>query len=89
MSLATGGGILHYSSDSYSYTTPPGQGRGEAVQVNPVKPTLKAPKTKRLKPKSDAPLSIFAFNFNLRRYSVGCVAASWPAPAPAAWLPAQ
>jgi len=39
------------------------------VQVDPVKPTLKAPGTKRLKPKYDEPLSKFAFKFNLRRYN--------------------
>ena len=44
--------------------------RGEAVQVAPIKPTLKAPGTKRLKLKCDEPLSNVAFNFNLRRYSV-------------------
>jgi len=42
--------------------------RGEAVQVDPIKPTLKAPGTKRLKLKYDEPLSNFAFNFNLRHY---------------------
>jgi hypothetical protein len=40
------------------------------VQVEPIKPTLKAPGTNRLKLKSDEALSSFAFNFNLRRYSV-------------------
>jgi len=43
---------------------------GRAVQVDPIKPTLKAPGTKRLKVKCDESLSNFAFNFNLRRYSV-------------------
>ena len=38
------------------------------MQVAPIKPTLKAPKTKRLKPKCDAPLSSDAFKFNLGRY---------------------
>ena len=38
------------------------------MQVDPVKPTLKPPGTKRLKLKCDEPLSNFAFNFNLRRY---------------------
>jgi hypothetical protein len=42
---------------------------GKAVQVDPIKPTLKAPETKRLKLKYDEPLSNFAFNFNLRRFS--------------------
>jgi len=39
------------------------------VRVNPIKPMLKAPKTKRLKLKIDDLLSIFAFEFNLRRYT--------------------
>jgi hypothetical protein len=39
-----------------------------AVQVDPIKPTLKAPGTKRLKLKHDKLLSSFAVNFNLRRY---------------------
>ena len=38
------------------------------MQVAPIKPTLKAPGTHRLKPKYDAPLSKFAFKFNLRRF---------------------
>jgi len=42
---------------------------GRAVQLDPIKPTLKAPGTKRLKLKSDEPLLKFAFSFNLRRYS--------------------
>jgi len=33
-----------------------------------MKPTLKAPGTKRLKLKYDVPVSNFAFNFNLHRY---------------------
>jgi hypothetical protein len=42
---------------------------GEAVQVDPINPTLKAHGTKRLKLKCDKPLSNFAFNFNFRRYT--------------------
>ena len=38
------------------------------MQVDPIKPTMKAPGTKRLKLKYDEPLSGFGFNFNLRRY---------------------
>jgi hypothetical protein len=38
------------------------------VQVDPIKPTLKAPIIERLKEKYDSLLSNFAFNFNLRRY---------------------
>jgi hypothetical protein len=41
------------------------------VQVDPIKPTLKAPGTKRLKLNYDELLSNFAFKFNLRRYDVG------------------
>ena len=43
---------------------------GKAVQVVPIKPTLKAPGTKRLKLKCDRLLSTLAFKFNLRRYNV-------------------
>ena len=43
--------------------------RGKAVQVDPIKPTLKPPGTKRLKLKCDVLLSTFAFKFNLRRYT--------------------
>ena len=39
------------------------------MQVEPMKPVLKAPGSKRLKLKHDWPLSKFAFNFNSRRYS--------------------
>ena len=47
---------------------------GRAVQVDPIKPTLNAPGTKRLKLKYVELLSSFAFNFNLRRYSMESVA---------------
>jgi hypothetical protein len=43
-----------------------------AVQVDPIKPTLKPPGIKLSKLKYDRPLSYFAFfKFNLRRYTVG------------------
>jgi hypothetical protein len=42
---------------------------GRAVPVDPIKPTLKAPGTKRLKLKCHRLLSSFAFNFNLRHQS--------------------
>ena len=45
-------------------------GRGRAVQVDPIKPTLKAPGTERLKLKHDVPPLNFAFNLKLRRYTV-------------------
>ena len=38
------------------------------MHVDPIKPTLKAPGTKRLKLKYDILLSSFAFDFNLCRY---------------------
>ena len=37
------------------------------MQVDPIKPTLKAPGNKRLKLQHDRLLSSFAFNFNSRR----------------------
>jgi len=37
------------------------------VQVDPVKPTLNAPGTQRLKLKDDRPLSSYGFEINLRR----------------------
>jgi len=40
------------------------------VQVDPIKPMLKAPGMERLKLKYDVMLSSFAFNSNLRRYSM-------------------
>jgi len=39
------------------------------VQVDPIKPTLKAPGTKHLTLKHDEVLSGFGFNFNLGRYT--------------------
>ena len=38
------------------------------MQIDPIKPTLKAPGIKLLNLKYDKPLSHFAFKFNLRRY---------------------
>ena len=49
---------------------------GRAVQVDPIKPTLKAPGTTRLKLQYDGPLSKFAFKFNLRQYNPGEVLAA-------------
>ena len=42
--------------------------RGRAVQVDPMKHTLKAPESVLLKLKYDQMLSNFAFNFDLCRY---------------------
>ena len=39
------------------------------MQVDPIKPTLKAPRIQRLKLIRDDPLSNLALNFNLRRYT--------------------
>ena len=41
------------------------------MQVDPIKPTLKAPGINRLKLNHDDPLSNFGFKFNLRRYRQG------------------
>jgi hypothetical protein len=49
-----------------------------AVQVEPIKPKLKPPGTKRLKLNCDILLSASAFKFNLRRCSTD--AWSWDAP---------
>jgi len=45
-------------------------GHGKAVQVDPIKPTLKPPETILLKLYYGTLLSIFAFKFNLRRYDM-------------------
>ena len=42
---------------------------GRALQVDPIKPTLKATGTKRLKLKCDVLLSTFTFKFSLHHYS--------------------
>jgi hypothetical protein len=42
---------------------------GRAVQVDPIKPPLKAPGNKRLKLRCDIMLSNFAVKFKLRRYT--------------------
>jgi hypothetical protein len=44
---------------------------GRTVQVDPIKPKLKAPGAERLKPKYEEVLSNFGFKFNSRRYSWG------------------
>jgi hypothetical protein len=57
---------------------------GTAVQVDSIKPTLKAPGSKRLKLQYDELHSSIAFKFNLRRYNQGC--SPVPAPRPRSWL---
>ena len=49
---------------------------GQAVQVKPIKITLKAPRTKRLKLHYDTLLYNFAFKFDLRRYTLECTRTS-------------
>jgi len=49
---------------------------GEAVQLDHIKPALKAPGSKRLKLEYDEPLSNFTVKFNVRRYSSGAPAAA-------------
>ena len=51
-----------------------GDVQGKAVQVDPIKSTLKAPGTDRLKLYCDEPLSSFGFKSNLRRYTKGVTA---------------
>jgi hypothetical protein len=48
----------------------PRQQRGRAVQVYPIRPTLKPPRAKCVKLEYDELPSHFAFKFNLRHYSV-------------------
>jgi len=48
---------------------PNGWSPGRAVQVDPIKPKLKPPGTKRLKLHCDALLSTSAFKFNMRHYT--------------------
>ena len=52
----------------------PLRGHGKAVQIDPMKPSLKAHGTKRLQLKFDILLSNFAFKFNLRRYTTDAAA---------------
>ena len=55
-----------------------GEMLGRAMQVDPMKPTLKAPGPKHLKLNCDILLSSFAFKFYLRRYSWGCFTTASP-----------
>jgi hypothetical protein len=56
----------HTSSEHFKSPAP-----GRAAQLDPMKPNLKPPETKRLKLKCDKLLSTSAFKFKLRRYSRG------------------
>ena len=57
------------------------------MQVDRIKPTLKSPGTKRLKLECDKPLSNFALNFNLRRYTKAESTIAAVLPAAAAAIP--
>jgi hypothetical protein len=58
---------------------------GRAVRIDPIKPTSKAPGTKRLKLKYDKVLSSLAFKFNLRRYTWGRTRRPVSAASSASW----
>jgi len=63
---------------------------GMAVQIYPIKPTLKLPESKLLKLTYGELLSTFAFNFNLRRYAPPALAPPTPAsPNPRPFSPAS
>ena len=64
-SFAVNFNLRRYKEGSFAGAS----GRGRAVQVDPIKPTLKAPGTKRLKLNYDKLLSSFAFNSNLCCYT--------------------
>ena len=55
------------------------------MQVDPIKPKLKPPGKTRLKLKYEGPLSNFAFNFNLRRYSEALAVESYTTNAGTGW----
>jgi hypothetical protein len=57
--------LFHRALDAAANHTP----RGWAVQVDPIKPTLKPPGIKRLKLKRGELLSSFAFKSILRRFT--------------------
>jgi hypothetical protein len=60
---------LHHGAEHEDRLRDEGEEPGRAVQVDPVKPMLKAPGCTRLTLYYDEPLSNFAFGFNLRRYN--------------------
>jgi len=55
---------------------------GRAVQVDPIKPTLKPPGTERFELNYEEQLSNFGFKYNLRRYILAC-------PPPLSWASAS
>jgi hypothetical protein len=58
-------------ADLYNSTAFRTHAYGRAVQVDPIKPTLKPPGSKRLKLAREKSLSNLAFKINLRHYSMG------------------
>jgi len=62
-----GSGAGAASEGDVSTTCQQNSTKGEAVQVDPLNPALKAPGARRLKLKYDEPLSNIAFSFHLRR----------------------
>ena len=70
MGLGGGGVGVFHRRRFHGDKSQPVLERGRAVQVDPVKPTLKAPGTKRFTVKYEKLLTVSAFKFNLRRYSV-------------------
>jgi len=70
---------IDFNMRGYTLVGPVGAGDGRggvavhglAVQVHPLKPTLKPPGTERLKLQCDILPSTIAFKFNLRRYTMG------------------
>jgi len=62
-------GRAHHPAPAAGAGAADGDERGRLVQVDPIKPTLKAPGSARLKLKYDNLLSRFAFHFNLRRHN--------------------
>jgi hypothetical protein len=72
MARANMGGMFRAALFIQSYI------RGRAVQVDPVKPTLKPPGAKHLKLKHDKLPSKFAFKFNLHHYIAGTPPAAAP-----------
>ena len=69
-------GVTDKEADGATITLAYVPPQGRAVHVGPMEPTLKAPRTQRLKLKYDVPLSNFALKFNLRRYSKGACTSS-------------
>jgi len=59
---------------------------GRALQVDPIKPPLKPPGTKRLILKYDELVSSYAFNVSLRRYNTDLLRVAVACCAPRGWI---